>query len=112
MAPSAGIRSDPAPSAAQIIVTIGISIPKVPHEVPIEKLISAAMTKIINGRRLRGRFDSLTKPEMKMPVPISCLQTPPRLQERIRISIGGTMFPMPLTMQSMNSLGVMVFRGM
>ena len=106
------MSSAPAPSASQIIVTIGISMPNVPQEVPIEKLMRAAMTKIRNGRSASGRLESLTKPEMKIPVPISWRHTPPRLQERMRISIGGTIFPIPPTMQSMNSFGVRSFRGM
>ena len=65
VAPRVGIRYAPAPSALQIIVTIGISIPKVPQEVPMEKLMRAAMTKIMNGRRARGRLELLTKPDIK-----------------------------------------------
>lgn len=49
--PSAGISKAPMPSASQIIVTIGINIPKIPHDVPMEKLIRAAITKIRTPRR-------------------------------------------------------------
>ena len=93
------------------MVTIGISIPKVPHEVPMEKLIRAAITKISTGRKPSGRDEFSTNPEINTPVPISCLHTPPSVQERINISIGGTIFPMPLTMQSMNSFGFISFLG-
>ena len=44
------------------MVTMGISIPKVPQEVPMEKLISAAITKISAGSRPRGRVIDLVLP--------------------------------------------------
>ena len=49
-APRVGTRNGAAPSALHIIVMIGISIPKVPQEVPMEKLMIEAMIKIKNGR--------------------------------------------------------------
>ena len=52
------------------------------------------------------------KPEMNSPVPISSRHTPPRLHERISISMGGTILPIPLTMLPANSLGFMILRGM
>ena len=71
VAPSAGIRYTSAPGAVQIIVMIGISMPNVPQDVPIEKLMSAEMMKIRTGRNAKGRFAVLTKPEIKRPVPMS-----------------------------------------
>ena len=103
VAPRAGTRYIAVLSAEHIMVMIGISIPKVPQDVPMEKLIMAAIINISIGSRLSGRLVEFTKPEMNIPVPISWRQTPPRLQERIRISIGGTMLPMPPTMLPMNS---------
>ena len=86
-------------------------MPNVPQEVPMEKLMRAAITKIRTGSSAIGRFDVLTKPEIKTPVPISWRHTPPRLQERIRISIGGTILPIPSTIHLMNSFGVISPRG-
>ena len=49
-APRVGTRKGDAPSVLHIIVIIGISIPKVPQDVPMEKLMIAAMIKIKKGR--------------------------------------------------------------
>ena len=111
MAPRVGTRSGAALETLHIMVTIGISIPKVPQEVPMEKLISEAIIKIKNGSKLRGSSDVLTKPDIKMPVPIIWRHTPPRLQERTSISIGGTIEPMPLTMAFIKAFGVIILRG-
>ena len=45
------------------MVTIGMSIPKVPHDVPIEKDMTAAMTNTRKGSSPIGGFAEETKPE-------------------------------------------------
>ena len=94
------------------MVTMGISRPKVPQDVPIEKDISAAITNTTKGNSCNGTFDDAIKPEMNSPVPISSRHTPPSVHERIRISMGGTILPIPLTILPANALGFMILRGM
>ena len=112
MAPRAGTKMYEPPEAEQIMVTIGIRIPNVPQDVPMEKDIKVAITNTMNGSSESEMLEFATKPEMNSPVPIISRHTPPRVQERIRISIGGTMLPIPPTIDFMNVLASMILRGM
>ena len=70
------------------------------------------ITKIIKGRNPNGSEVFSTNPDIKIPVPISSRQTPPKLHDKISMSMGGTMLPIPPTMHSINSFGFNIFLGM
>ena len=113
VAPRAGIRMD-APSAlpSQIMDTIGIKIPNVPHAVPIEKDRKDATTKMIAGKILKDTLEPATRPLTNSPVPIISRQTPLKDQARERIITAETISFTPAVIPPMKSRKVTSFLGM
>ena len=75
--------------------TIGIRMPKVPQEVPVEKARNTATRKMIAGRKLVSApapcmTDCTNSSEPSM------LVMPLRVVAKVRIKMGGTMAAKPL----------------
>ena len=89
----------------KIAKTIGIKIPKVPHDVPVAKAIPQATKKMIAGKKLSrpltfAKVASTNLEESKRPVMFL------RLVARVSIKMAGTIAIKPFGMQAMASLKV------
>ena len=91
---------------AKILVTIGIRIPKVPHDVPVENESTQATRNIIAGRKL-------ARPAAAEFIRTRTYSAAPRSEviflsavAKVRIKIAGTIALKPLGMQAIASLNV------
>ena len=90
--------------------TIGIRIPKVPHEVPVAKLNPMAIMKMITGRNCRKFFaEPCTTPATNSFAPrLSVMAF--RDHASVRIRMAGTICLKPSGRQSMHSLKLSTLR--
>ena len=84
--------------------TIGIRIPKVPHEVPVANAITAPITKMIAGRKfISPPAELLTTPYTKSDAPrLSVMAF--SVHAKVRIRIAGTIALNPSGIHAMQSL--------
>ena len=96
----------------KIAIAIGIRIPKVPHEVPVEKASPRAIRKNRNGIREPINAFAFTSVLTNPPIfKYSSLQIPDKVHARQRIIIAEVIALNPFTKQSQNSVKVMIFLG-
>ena len=89
-----------------MLVTIGIKIPKVPHDVPVEKESTQATRKIIAGRKLaRPAAAEFIRPSTYSAAPKSPVIFL-RAVAKVRIKIAGTIALKPFGIQAIASLNV------
>ena len=91
----------------QTATAIGMRMPKVPHEVPVENAIRAASRNSAAGRIQSGRTPApappLTASERKSSMPSRRLQIAESVQARARMISAETIIRMPAGMQAKNS---------
>ena len=90
---------------------IGIKIPKVPHEVPVEKLKNEASINTSAGSKAPGSPVVSIKVFTKTGVLSKSRHTPPIVHASISIQPEVIICCMPFVKLSMNSLNVMIFLG-
>lgn len=93
------------------LVTIGISIPKVPQEVPVANASPTATTNRITGRRMLMAVALFTMPETNAPAS-RWLVMVLRVHAKVRIRIAGTICLNPAATESMHSVNVSTLRHM
>ena len=92
-----------ASSASNTLVTIGISMPNVPHDVPVAKASPIATTNSITGRSTLSAVALCTTPETNAPASrwfVIVLS----VHAKVSISIAGTICLNPAAIESIHSL--------
>jgi len=88
-------------------IAIGMRMPNVPHEVPVEKAITAASRKSAAGRTASGRTPARaarsTEPAMNESMPSSLLQIVESVHASTRMMSAETIMRMPAGMHAKNS---------
>ena len=95
-APKAGTSSSASPTEVMSVPAIGSRMPKLPHEVPVEKAIAPAITNIAGTSQTAAIPDSSMRPARYSPVPSDSIRAP-SIQASSRIHTAGSIERTPLT---------------